>query len=175
MGAVSCRLVMLDGAGDADESGSPAWPLAAIVALLGLRACGAVVLNDMLVRSGVFIPLWIVFMMRLHRQSVSKSGASKPLPKFLCNKHLLYLGSISFPIFIVHGPIGQVFYKKAVVKALFGGPLSKGPAATGIDPLFLVYWAVVLAVAALCQRKFLTSPMVKAFSKDLKAMIIKCL
>ena len=27
-------------------------------------------------------------------------------------KPLVYLGTISFPIYILHGPIGQVFYKR---------------------------------------------------------------
>lgn len=174
MGAVACRLVMLDDAEEGKKSGSAAAPLAALIGIVVLRATGHVELNDMLVRSGMFIPLWIVFMMRLHRNSVAPGGANKFLPKALCNKTLLYLGSISFPIFIVHGPIGQVFYKKAVVTWLFGGPLSS-PSETGIDPFFAVYWLVVLVAAALCQKKFVERDTVKSFSKDLGAAIIKAL
>ena len=32
----------------------------------------------------------------------------------------MYLGAISFPIYILHGPIGQIFYKKVVAMKLFG-------------------------------------------------------
>ncbi len=60
---------------------------------------------------------------------------------------LTYLGNISFPIFILHGALGQLFYKKIVATRMWGGvmPLSFFPA----------YCAVVLVFAAACQRLFL--------------------
>lgn len=55
-------------------------------------------------------------------------------------------GAISFPIFVLHGPIGQVFYKKIVATKLWGSvmPLSFFPA----------YCGVVLLAAALVQKFF---------------------
>lgn len=56
-------------------------------------------------------------------------------------------GSIAFPIFVLHGPIGQLFYKKIVATKVWGQvmPLSFFPA----------YCGIVLLSAAVVQKLFL--------------------
>jgi len=162
MGAAACRLVMLDHPQAPVKSGPSMAPLCAMVAVLGLRATGAVELNDMLTRSGIFIPLWIMFLMRIHRESANDEGAV--LPKLLCKKPLVFLGGISFPIFIVHGPLGQLFYKKAVATAVWGQNMAS-PQPVGIHWFFFVYWFTVLVSAHILQKYFVESQRVKDASK----------
>jgi len=174
MGATACRLVMLDDPRDAGKTGSPIVPAMAMILLLVARAAGVVELNDMLIRSVVFIPMWIVFLMRIHRESAGPQGASKLLPSLLCKSPLMFLGGISFPIFIVHGPIGQVFYKKAVANALFGQQLAS-PLPNGIHGFFGVYWAAVLFSAWILQKAFLESKSVQTASKNVVTYLIQLL
>merc|ERR1719215_899771 len=150
---------MLDCGKPAELVGSSISVLLAMVGIIVFRAVGVITLNDMLVRSLAFIPLWVVFLMRIHRESVG-AGGPKALPRMLCNSALQYLGGISFPIFILHGPIGQLFYKKAVVMKVFGQPLST-PLENG------VHWLVVLAAAVLVNKYFLPSAFVKNATKSI--------
>lgn len=174
MGAVACRLVMLDDPKDAGKTGSPIVPLFAMILLIVLRATGIVAVNDMLIRAAVFIPLWIVFLMRIHRESTGPGGATKFLPSILCKSPLLFLGGISFPIFVVHGPIGQVFYKKAVAKAVFGRQLAS-PSPTGIHWFFGVYWFTVLLSAWVLQKAYLENVKVKQVSNSIGKSLITVL
>jgi peptidoglycan/LPS O-acetylase OafA/YrhL len=48
----------------------------------------------------------------MHRDALSKEPSS--ITKFFGSKPMATLGSLAFPMFIVHGPIGQIFYKKAL-------------------------------------------------------------
>eukprot|EP00435_Cladocopium_sp_Y103_P033295 s1157_g8.t1 len=73
------------------------------------------------------------------------------LPQLLCKKPLVFLGGISFPIFVVHGPLGQLFYKKAVATAVWGRNMAS-PQAVGIHWFFLVYWLTVLVFAQILQK-----------------------
>eukprot|EP00899_Mesostigma_viride_P017174 jgi/Mesvir1/25458/Mv01727-RA.2 len=136
MGATAARLVMLDGVDPKDKvqavkEGDPA-PLSqsALIPLLGMvgiilaRGFGWVAINDMLTRGLIFIPLTIAFFMRLHRESLSGNG---PVAKALSWGPLVALGNLSFALYIVHGPVGQVMYKKVIATKLFGGPLSAYP------------------------------------------------
>merc|ERR1712157_671688 len=107
--------------------------------------------------------------MRIHRESVGPGGP-KALPKILCNSTLQFLGGISFPIFILHGPIGQLFYKKAVVMKVWGEPLST-PLPNGVHWFFGVYWLVVLIAAVLVNKFFLPSSFVKNFTKKITVAI----
>jgi peptidoglycan/LPS O-acetylase OafA/YrhL len=68
------------------------------------------------------------------------------------------LGGLSFPIFIVHGPLGQVFYKKLIAGKLWGGVL-KGPG------YFSLYLASVFLSAVLLQKLFLQNKAVGNWSK----------
>ena len=60
---------------------------------------------------------------------------------------MLWLGSLSFPIYILHGPIGQVFYKRSIANKLWGGVLrGKG--------YFALYLATLLVSSILVQDFF---------------------
>jgi peptidoglycan/LPS O-acetylase OafA/YrhL len=166
MGAAACRLVMLDTDKETKDTGSAILPLIAMIGIIVLRATGVIAVNDMIVRSLIFIPLFIKFLMRLHRESVGPDGASKLVPKFLNLGIFKWLGGISFPIFIVHGPIGQLFYKKAVATKLFGGSCASIPG------FFGVYWAVVVAVAFLCNKFFVQNKNVKEVSNKIATSIL---
>ena len=78
-----------------------------MLGLIVARASGWVHMNDMITRGAFFIPLFIIFLMRLHRQTVS-SSAKLGLTKILTWKPLVECGGVSFAIYVVHGPIGQV-------------------------------------------------------------------
>ncbi len=159
MGVVAARLVMVGEAGaDPDESALEArlakWagavpPLVLVLCMKALflaRAAGVIQLNDMLVRGCLFIPLFSWFLMRVHRETINPEAPKLSLVKLLGWGPLQYLGKISFCIYIVHGPIGQIFYKRAIANKLFGFVWSKYPA------FFYAYLALVLVAAAAMQR-----------------------
>jgi peptidoglycan/LPS O-acetylase OafA/YrhL len=161
MGAAACRLVMLDSDKETKETGSSILPLVGMIGVLVLRATGLIAVNDMIVRSLIFLPLFIKFLMRLHRESVGPDGSNKLIPKFLNLGIFKWLGGISFPIFIVHGPLGQLFYKKAVATKLFGGSLARIPG------FFGVYWAAVIAFAWILNKFFVQNKGVQGVSKNI--------
>jgi hypothetical protein len=169
MGVAACRLVMLDSEKERSETGSSMLPLVAMVTIIILRANDVVTFNDMLVRGFLFIPLFIVFLMRVHRESVSgTSFLAKGVVSFFNLPFLTSLGGVSFPMFIIHGPIGQLFYKKAVAKLLWGGPLNK---VLG-EWFFGIYWLVVVVVAYVLQNTFLTSKAVGSASGAATSAIV---
>ena len=94
--------------------------------------------------------------MRLHKQTLANVAAPAGLTGLLSGKALSYLGAISFPIFIVHGAIGQMFYKKAVAVKLWGGVLG--------HQFFPLWIATVLAVAALLHQFFVSNKKVAEVS-----------
>merc|ERR1712187_149770 len=108
--------------------------------------------------------------MGLHRASIAEE-VTDPLAKLLARKPLVWLGGLSFPIFIVHGPLGQLFYKKAIASRLFGGPLNvvAGPW------FFWVYLLIVGCAAWLLQNFFMSSKTVAGWSKSLQAKLLKFL
>lgn len=53
------------------------------------------------------------------------------LSGFLSHPVFTYLGNISFPIFILHGALGQLFYKKIVATKARGRALAT-PAPPGL-------------------------------------------
>jgi peptidoglycan/LPS O-acetylase OafA/YrhL len=154
MGVAAARLVMTEGVDDEGRPlGSPPPPPASAalpaLALLGItlaRAAGYLPLNDPLTRGALFVPLFTLLLTRLHRNTLA---GARGLTAFLSHPALTYLGTISFPIFIVHGALGQLFYKKIVATKVWGGvmPLTFFPA----------YCAIVLVFAAACQKLFLVS------------------
>jgi peptidoglycan/LPS O-acetylase OafA/YrhL len=56
-------------------------------------------------------------------------------------------GTISFPIFVWHGALGQLFYKKLVATKVWGGVMPQ--------TFFPIYCAIVIAAAILTQKLFL--------------------
>lgn len=166
LGAVACRLVMLDGAQDEDDAPSTnvlstLFPFAGMVAVTILRAMGTLELSDVLTRALIFIPLFLKFLMAAHRASVLPK-VQDPLVKILSSKPLVALGNLAFPIFVVHGPLGQLFYKKITASQVFGGPLHKvvGP------EFFYAFLGIVLASAYILQKTFLASKTVAGWSKS---------
>jgi len=111
LGVIACRIVMLDGTEGKDKRKTNALrtavPLAAILGLMVVRATGILELNDLLFRSIVFVTLFLRFIMAVHRNTVS--AVKDPLMSILNIKFFVALGGLSFPIFIVHGLIGQIF------------------------------------------------------------------
>lgn len=167
IGAVACRLVMTDGAdgGKPKGSSSALLPLLGMIAMLVARASGWITMNDSMARGVIFIPLFTVFLINLHRRAVAPEAEGKGpglIASVLSNPALIYLGALSFPIYILHGPIGQVFYKKIVATKLWGGTMLQiaGPW------FFAVYWAVVLVGAALINQFFIMNPAVQGWTND---------
>ncbi len=70
-------------------------------------------LSDHLLRSGMIIPLFTVLFIQLHKMPHSLTS------RILSHRVFIYLGNISFALFLTHGPIGQIFYKKVILKMLF--------------------------------------------------------
>mmetsp|Transcript_17343 Transcript_17343/g.41064 ORF Transcript_17343/g.41064 Transcript_17343/m.41064 type:complete len:516 (-) Transcript_17343:92-1639(-) len=164
LGAVACRLVMLDGA-DGEEKApktnilGTALPLLGMVAVIILRAMGVIQLSDLLTRAVIFIPLFLYFLMSAHRASVVPE-VKDGIVKVLGSKFLVGLGNLAFPIFVVHGPLGQIFYKKVIATKLFGGTMMSlfGP------QFFYAYLAIVLVAAWVLQKAFLTNKQVSNLS-----------
>mmetsp|Transcript_68431 Transcript_68431/g.127702 ORF Transcript_68431/g.127702 Transcript_68431/m.127702 type:complete len:530 (+) Transcript_68431:73-1662(+) len=174
LGAVACRLVMLDGV-EGDKTPKPSLmdtvaPFLGMVGIILLRATGVVCISDMLVRPLIFMPLFLLFLMGLHRASLPDK-VTDPMARVLAAKPLTFLGGLSFPIFIVHGPLGQLFYKKVVANAVFGGPLNKiyGP------NFFYMYLFNTLVAAYMLQKYFMQSETVKKLTMKLNTRLLKML
>jgi peptidoglycan/LPS O-acetylase OafA/YrhL len=161
LGAVACRLVMLDNAVDEERPPytnalSTFLPLSLIFGGVWARAAGWVPpVSDLLFRSVWFVPLFLRFLMAAHRNTVRRQ--SDWVTKFLSSPFLVSLGNLSFPIYIVHGPIGQMFYKKIVATRLWGSVL-KGP------QTFFMYLAVTLIASYALQRGFMQNRDISYFS-----------
>jgi hypothetical protein len=85
-------------------------------------------------------------------QALFQPAAAAAEPCFdccCCLTPFVLQGTISFPIFVLHGALGQLFYKKIVATKVWGSvmPLSFFPA----------YCAIVLLSAAAVQKFFLVS------------------
>jgi len=168
MGVVAVRFVMLDGT-DGEETpsanglmSSPLVPLLGMIGILVLRAYEVVLLNDPLTRSIIFIPLFIKFLINLHRQTIYGEGSGR-LSEILAISQLQYLGKISFPIFVIHGPLGQVFYKKLVRNKLFAQyDITGWP-----DWFFLVYLGLVVLASMILEHGFLQQKVVQDAMKTL--------
>jgi hypothetical protein len=163
LGIVGARMVMLKTEEETDASAKsglpPALLVAAMVGGLLARTLGYLQVNDMIFRSVFFVPCFTWFLQRVHAVT-AQTGGAVGLIKQMAGKLPTYLGSLAFPIFVLHGPIGQIFYKKVVATKLFGVVLSKYPM------LFGVWCAVVLGSAALVQKYFVESAKVKEFAKS---------
>jgi len=163
MGVAACRLVMLDGVdGDKEKDKSPAspvLPLLGMVAVIVARTLGYLPLNDPLTRVLLFLPMFTVFIMRVHRETVYRPDA-KSFSSLFAWKPLVYLGTISFPFYILHGPIGQIFYKKVIAMKIWGKVM------VGDPKFFIVYLAIVLASSALVHEVFIKNKTVQGWTKS---------
>ena len=164
LGMIACRWIMMN---DAEFKENPTHkglsngtilPIAGLIGVLLARATGVVpAVSDLLVRSVVFVPLFLCFVMASHRQAVA--GKPDMVNKFLAQELFSSrLAGLAFPIYIVHGPLGQLFYKKYVATKVFGQVL-QGPVA------FAAYLALTASVAYAIQELFLKNKAVGRWSK----------
>ena len=154
LGVLACRLVMLDD--NRQQSSSPLLPLLALVGVFVAKATGHLAVSDVLLRSALALPLFLNLCMAIHRSTVA--GTKSLVRSLLSHPLLVSLGNLTFPIFILHGPIGQVFFKKIVAKKLFGQVL-QGPAYFGL------YLVTTLVSAQILQTLFLENSAVQNWSK----------
>ena len=165
LGMVACRWVMMDDTPPKKRkplhNGLVSGTILPVFGLLGVllaRATDVVPsISDLLVRSVVFVPLFLRFVMASHRQVVA--GNPDVVNKFLAQKWLSHtLAGLTFPIYIVHGPLGQLFYKKCVATRLFGHVL-QGPVA------FVGYLALTMSAAYAARKFFFKNTAVRDWSK----------
>jgi peptidoglycan/LPS O-acetylase OafA/YrhL len=168
MGAVACRLVMLDTPEETGKTSGSVWPFMGMVGLIVLRAADLIQINDLLVRTAIFIPMFIWFLMALHRETVGPEGTFKPIVKFMNLRIMQWLGSISFPIFIWHGPVGQLFYKKVIAKQVWGASL-----ATILPGHFAIWWLVIIILSWMSMKFFVNTDKVKTGTKRMSAQLEK--
>ena len=69
--------------------------------------------NDMLIRSCLFIPLFGLLVILL-------SSSTTKLKSVLEHPYLVYLGHLSFSLYVFHGAWGQLLYKKIMIKNIWG-------------------------------------------------------
>mmetsp|Transcript_13920 Transcript_13920/g.49037 ORF Transcript_13920/g.49037 Transcript_13920/m.49037 type:complete len:112 (+) Transcript_13920:177-512(+) len=101
-----------------------------------------------------------MLLMSVHHESVLPSVVD-PVCKFLSFELLVTLGHLALPIFLVHVPLGLIFYKQLVATRLFGAPMN-----TLCGPwFFYVYLAIVFGFAWILQKAFLTNESVATLSK----------
>lgn len=153
LGVVACRIVMLK---DRKTSAlSTMIPLLGLLLTMAARTTFDV--SDMLYRSLFFVPVFLRLLMAIHRNTVS--DCTDPIVSLLNSKPLVWLGNLSFPIFIVHGPMGQIFYKKLIAKKLWGQVLS-GPTNFGL------YLTSTIGVAWILQKAVLQNKAVSNWSRQ---------
>jgi peptidoglycan/LPS O-acetylase OafA/YrhL len=154
MGIAAARDVMLDSQEERSKKRTnPLVYFLASYAALGLRLT-SLDFNDAIIRSTMFVPLFTKFLTALHRDCLSENPAA--ITKFFGSKVMSSLGSLAFPMFILHGPIGQVFYKKALAKRLWGKAMPRS--------FFPVYLLIVLLASHLTNEYFVKSKRVQALS-----------
>lgn len=165
MGIAAVRDVMLDD--EETRKAPPKNPLPFFVASyasLALRLT-RLNLNDALIRGVLFVPMYIKFLKALHRDCISDQPHA--ITRFFGSSLMTRLGAIAFPMFIVHGPIGQIFYKKAVATRLWGRVMPQG--------FFPAYLAIVLLSGHLINEGFLKNKYIQRSSARLAQILAqKC-
>lgn len=154
MGIAAARGVMLDG--EEQRSRRRTNPLIYFIAshaTLLLRTSRAN-LNDALTRSTLFVPLYLKFITTMHRDCLSDSPAL--ITRFFGSRIMARLGSLAFPMFILHGPMGQLFYKKAVATRLWGRVMPQS--------FFPIYLLLVLLAGHIANEGFVKSKSVQRVS-----------
>jgi hypothetical protein len=99
MGVAACRLVMLDAVDDDGKpsktappaAGSAVLPALGLVAITVARAAGFLPLNDALTRGLLFVPLFLLLVINLHRNTLA---GSKGFTKLLEHPVLTFLVSV---------------------------------------------------------------------------------
>mmetsp|Transcript_54527 Transcript_54527/g.130048 ORF Transcript_54527/g.130048 Transcript_54527/m.130048 type:complete len:447 (+) Transcript_54527:124-1464(+) len=163
MGVCACRTVMLDSQEERKAPvANPLWYFIASYATLALRLT-RFNLNDALIRSCLFIPLYVKFLTTMHRDCMSEKP--RAITRFFGTKQMTFLGSLAFPMFILHGPVGQLFYKKKVAFKLWGGVMPKS--------FFPVYLAIVMLAGHLMNEGFVKNKTVQKLAARLAEFLAK--
>eukprot|EP00429_Kryptoperidinium_foliaceum_P066497 CAMPEP_0176052296 /NCGR_PEP_ID=MMETSP0120_2-20121206/26001_1 /TAXON_ID=160619 /ORGANISM="Kryptoperidinium foliaceum, Strain CCMP 1326" /LENGTH=413 /DNA_ID=CAMNT_0017385735 /DNA_START=48 /DNA_END=1289 /DNA_ORIENTATION=+ len=157
MGVVAVRNVMLDSEEDRKQDRNPLVYFGAAHASLLLRLTSRFDYNDALIRGILFVPLYIKFLTALHRDCLSDSPAA--ITRFFGSRAMRYLGSLSFPMFMLHGPIGQIFYKKALAARLWGRPMPRS--------FFPLYLLIVILASHVTNQSFVQSKRVQQASAQI--------
>eukprot|EP00437_Effrenium_voratum_P011809 CAMPEP_0181446268 /NCGR_PEP_ID=MMETSP1110-20121109/26016_1 /TAXON_ID=174948 /ORGANISM="Symbiodinium sp., Strain CCMP421" /LENGTH=440 /DNA_ID=CAMNT_0023570339 /DNA_START=77 /DNA_END=1399 /DNA_ORIENTATION=+ len=152
-GVAAARSVMLDREPQ-KPSMNPLWLFLVSYASLGLRLTNLLNLNDAMIRTLIFMPVYTKFLMELHRDCLSE----KPhlITRFFGSKLMTWLGSLAFPMFILHGPIGQIFYKKRIAEKLWGGIMPKR--------FFGIYLLLVILGGHVTNEYFVKNEAIKTLS-----------
>jgi len=163
MGIVAARDVMLDSEEEKKKKHvNPLFYFLASYASLGLRLT-RLDFNDAIIRSTLFVPLFTKFLTALHRDCLSEHPTA--ITRFFGSPVMSRLGALAFPMFILHGPIGQVFYKKAIAKRLWGKPMPRS--------FFPIYLLLVLASSHLVNEFFVKSKRIQALSSRVAQFLAK--
>jgi len=153
-GIIAARHVMLDTEEEKKtQPMNPIWLFLAAYSSLGLRLT-KFDFNDAIIRGVLFVPLFTEFLTAMHRDALTSSPSA--ITKFFGCKIMATLGSLAFPMFIVHGPVGQVFYKKAIAKKLWGKPMPHS--------FFPFYLAICLVISHFTNEYFVKNKKVGAIS-----------
>mmetsp|Transcript_52961 Transcript_52961/g.124039 ORF Transcript_52961/g.124039 Transcript_52961/m.124039 type:complete len:445 (+) Transcript_52961:71-1405(+) len=161
MGVCACRTVMLDSPEERRAPvANPLWLFITSYATLALRLT-RFNLNDALIRSCLFIPLYTKFLTTIHRDCMSDSP--RAITRFMGSKFMTSLGALAFPMFILHGPIGQLFYKKKVAFKLWGRVMPK--------PFFPIYMAIVMVAGHFLNEGFVKNKAVQRFSARMAQLL----
>ncbi|CAJ1397552.1 unnamed protein product [Effrenium voratum] len=151
-GIIAVRQVMLDTPEEKKAKPvNPIWFFLAAYSSLLLRLT-RFDFNDAIIRGVLFVPLFTEFLTAMHRDALSPSPSA--ITKFFGCKVMATLGSIAFPMFIVHGPIGQIFYKKVIARKLWGKPMP--------HTFFPFYLAICVSISYLTNEYFVKSKKVGA-------------
>eukprot|EP00435_Cladocopium_sp_Y103_P018088 s282_g4.t1 len=153
-GIIAARHVMLDTEEDKrNKPMNPIWLFLAAYSSLALRLT-KFDFNDAIIRGVLFVPLFTEFLTAMHRDALTAQPSA--ITRFFGCKIMATLGSLAFPMFIVHGPIGQIFYKKAIAKKLWGKPMPHA--------FFPFYLAICLGLSHLVNEHFVKNKKVGAFA-----------
>jgi peptidoglycan/LPS O-acetylase OafA/YrhL len=155
MGIAAVRNVMLD---ERQPQGvtthQPLLFFLASHASLFLRLTPKLNLNDAMIRSALFVPLYLKFLMSIHRDSLSISPSG--ITRIFGSQTMVWLGSLAFPMFILHGPIGQLFYKRVIATRLWGQVMP--------HKFFPAYLLLVILASHLANENFVKSKTVQSLS-----------
>merc|ERR1719210_61798 len=156
MGIAAVRNVMLDEVDRRRPQSNPLWLFVASYSTLALRLT-RLNFNDAMVRTFLFVPLYTKFLTTLHRDCVSDDPAA--ITRFFGSKLMSRLGALAFPMFILHGPIGQLFYKKKIATQLWGRVMPKS--------FFPIYLLIVAVASHLANEGFVKNKTVQQASARL--------
>mmetsp|Transcript_57444 Transcript_57444/g.145856 ORF Transcript_57444/g.145856 Transcript_57444/m.145856 type:complete len:456 (+) Transcript_57444:64-1431(+) len=161
MGVAAARDVMLDGTSQqSTHSPNPLWYFLASYASVALRIT-KFNLNDAMIRSAFFVPLYLKFLQAMHRDCLTESP--RLITRFFGSRLMARLGALAFPMFILHGPIGQLFYKKAVATRLWGRVMPK--------KFFPAYLLIVMLSGHVVNEVFVKSKRVQRLSARLAQIL----